>query len=307
MSDSQPPVWGSAPWDEPDLCFGEGDGEDVPAAVARADDAVLSGLSGLSGASGGFPGPPGSAETVVAALRAGPGPGELDGEAAARAVFRLRTLPAARPPAALSGPLPVRGADGGSRRPPGSHRRPSRAPWHGRRRMTAVLAGTAVALAGGIAVTFALSGSAGGPAKAGLVAPLTTHNAAAPSSRPAPFSSPAAKQQAVEGHGERTQVPAPATSPTLSPAQETALCHEYVDPWSSGWKDWKAAVARLSPVAGGRRKIDEYCWNLLGGAAGSPGSGSQQPFQPGSANHYGGHGNGPGGDGQAGPGGPDAR
>ena len=314
MSDSLPPVWGSAPWDGrgpgpllPDEALTEemllagpafddevgGAGEDVPDEARRADEAVL---SGLTGASGGFPGPPRPAGAVVTALLAAPGPGELDGEAAALATFRLLRLPGARPPAALSGPLPVRPADGGSRRPPGSHRRPSRAPWHGRRRMTAALAGAVTAAAGVITVTGLLTGSGSGsgsgarPAEAGPTAPAA-RSAAAPST------SPAVKQQAVEGHGAPSEVPTPTTSPAPSAAQLTTWCHEYVDPWSSSRHDWKAAVKQLSPVAGGKRKIDGYCWDMLGGAAGWPGSGSQQPYQPGAANGHGGFGNGPGGPG----------
>jgi hypothetical protein len=325
MSDSQPPVWGSAPWDGrdlgptlPDEALTEGtllagpafggddaygddvyaDDADVPEQARRADEAVL---SERATDSGGYPGPPRPAEAVIAALRAAPGPGELDGEAAARATFSLLTLPGARPPAALSGPLPVRRADGGSRRPPGSHRRPSRAQWEGRRRITAALVGAGAAVAGVIALTCALNGTGTKPPEAAPTVPVT-------SSAAAPSASPAVKQQAVEGHGAPTQVSTPVTSPTPSAAQQAALCREYLDWWSGNWQTWKSAAGQLSPLAGGRRKIDGYCFDLLGQRAGSSGSGGQQAYQPGAAGSHGSFGNGPGGsgNGQGGPGGQDA-
>jgi hypothetical protein len=224
---------------------------------------------------------------VLGALRGAPAPGELDGEAAARAAFRLFVLPDAGAPR-----LPLT-APGGPR-----HRRPRRrAPRQGRWQvMTVACAVAAVVIVGAVALAGSFSGPGGrqGHAGQGL--------SAAPSATDATSVSP--KSQ-VDGRAS----PAPRPQPA-------ALCRQYMDffthPESAANRQAETAIVRqLRTLAGGLPQITGYCFRQLGmagpgpdggyqGGAGAPGSGNQQgrdrfgePVMPrlsrsGAGSHFGG-------------------
>jgi hypothetical protein len=286
MPDSQLPIQGPASQRERDL------------------DALLSGEAG-------YPvvvlGPVAGA---LAALRAAPAPDELDGEAAARAAFRLFMLPGAGVAGGASFPAPLpqvpaqfhQVAVAGHGRPDGQgstlvlpraapggprHARPRRpAPWHGRWQVMAAASGAAAAVIICVAaLAGAFSGPGGQPGRSGL--------------RPSPQSSSASSQRATSSVlGTATARPTPRPS-AVSPE---ALCRKYMDyfmhpepPTSRPGED--AVVQQLGKLAGGKLQIIGYCARQLGvgaahryntdfrGGAGDPAAGNQ----PGEGG-FGGHG-----------------
>jgi hypothetical protein len=208
MSGNQPPVRGQAPIGERDL-----------------DDAVLSGDTAR------VPAALQPATAVMAALRAAPAPGELNGEAAARAAYRLFMLSESGwPSRSVADPLITAEAVGR----PHSHRRVSRSQWRGRRR-AAVLLGAAAAAASVVAVVCALTFS-GGPSGQPEQKALNPPASAAPSS---------AGQRVLGGGAPRKQVPtaaatsaapgSPAATATAGPGRASspqALCQRWLS--SSG-------------------------------------------------------------------------
>jgi hypothetical protein len=258
MPDSQLPTQGPASQRERDL------------------DALLSGEAG-------YPvvvlGPVASA---LAALRAAPAPDELDGEAAARAAFRLFMRPEADvfmlPEADVAGgthvsaPLPQVPAQfhqvavAGHGRPDGQgstvvlpraapggprHARPRRpAPWRGRWQVMAAACGAAGAV---IICVAALAGAFSGPGgQQGRSGP-----------RPSPQSSSASSQRATSSVlGTATARPTPRPS-AVSPE---ALCRQFMDFFTHPEPSAeKAVVQQLGKLAGGQLRIMGYCARQFGG------------------------------------------
>jgi hypothetical protein len=277
MPDSQPPIQGLASPRERDL------------------DALLSGEDSYPAVV------LGPVAGVLAALRAAPAPDELDGEAAARAAFRLFVRPEAGPAgdAHPSAPLPQvpahfhQVAVAGAGRPdePGPtvvlpraaprgprHARPRRpAPRPGRWQVMAAACGAAAAVIIGVAaLAGAFSGPSGQQGRSG--------------SRAVPPSSSASSHRATSSVlGTATARPTPRPS-TVSPQ---ALCHQFMDyfmhpyqPTSRSGED--AVVQQLSKLAGGQPGIIGYCAGQLGmdrahgdkggfqGGAGDPAAGKQR-------------------------------
>ena len=230
----------------------------------------------------------GPVAAVLAALRAAPGPGELDGEAAARAAFRLflpheagvsggaPALAPLRQEAGTGQRGPVR--QGSPARPPQTmrggprHRRPRRrAPRHGRWQVMAVACGAAaVVIVGAVALAGSFSGPGGRQGQAGQ------RLSAAPSATDA--SSVRPKSQ-VDGRASTAPTPSPAPRP-----QPAALCLQYMDffthPESAANRlPETAVVQQLRTLAGGLSQITGYCFRQLGmagpgkGYQGGPGSG----------------------------------
>ncbi len=267
MPDSQLPIQGPASPRERDL------------------DALLSGEAG-------YPvvvlGPVASA---LAALRAAPAADELDGEAAARAAFRLFMLPEAYVAGGAHVPAPLpqvpaqyhQVAVAGHGRPDGQgstvvlpraapggprHARPRRpAPWHGRWQVMAAACGAAAAV---IICVAALAGAFSGPGgqqgRSGL--------------RPSPQSSSASSHRATSSVlGTATARPTPRPT-AVSPE---ALCRQFMDyfmhpaPPASrpGESD---VVQQLGKLAGGQLRIIGYCARQFGG---EPAHGYNTGFQGG--------------------------
>lgn len=278
MPDSLPPIQGPASQPERDL------------------DALLSGEAG-------YPtvvlGPVAGA---LAALRAAPSPDELDGEAAARAAFRLFMRP--EPELADGAPAPalvLHGAVAGEGRPDRQsatvvlpmaapagprHARPRpRLPWPGRWQvMTAVGGAAAAVIVGVAALAGAFSGPAGQQARPGH-----------PSS-PQPAST-SSKRPTSSVLGTATARPAPRPSGSGQASSPGALCQQYIGFFThpANWSTEYAVVKQLSGLAGGWMRITGYCAKQFGaegfpGGSGAPDSGYQQG--------YGGHGDsdGPGTD-----------
>ena len=277
MPDSQPPIQGPASPRERDL------------------DALLSGEAG-------YPvvvlGP---VAGVLAALCAAPAPDELDGEAAARAAFRLFVRPeaglagdahpsaplpqvpaqfhqvamagAGRPDEAVPTVVLPRAVPGGPRHARPRHARLRRpAPWPGRWQVTAAAGGAAAALIIGVA---AAAGAFSGPS--GHQGPSGSH----PSTR----SSSASQRATSSVLGTATARPAPRPS-AVSPQE---LCHQAMDyfmhPYQRGAEN--DVLQQLSKLAGGQPQIFGYCARELGmdrahgdkagfqGGAGDPAAGNQ--------------------------------
>jgi hypothetical protein len=278
MSDSLPPVLGSVPAEEHDL----------DALLSGGTVRVLGPLRPVAG--------------VMAALRAAPGSGELDGEASARAAFRMFMLSEAGDTAAsgraATSPMPPLAADGVLR----VRARSGRPPRHARqrsRRPVAGLLGVAAAVAGVIAITCALTGpwgNSGPPAG----------NAA---NTPAVTASSSAYQQGLEGGAKKEPTPHPA--PTVSVTTRSAaapgssqvpgpeaLCREYLDNLRTPANPpaVRTAIKQLGLLAGGRQRIGAYCaglndgqsWSFWPGLpAAGPGSPSALPGLPGGHNGLG--------------------
>jgi hypothetical protein len=283
MPDSQLPIQGPASQRERDL------------------DALLSGEAG-------YPvvvlGPVAGA---LAALRAAPAPDELDGEAAARAAFRLFMLPKADVAGGAPFPVPLpqvpaqfhqvtvagHGRPGGQgstvvlpRAAPGGprHARPRRpAPWPGRWQVTAAACGAAAAV---IICVAALAGAFSGPGgqqgRSGL--------------RPSPQSSSASSQRATSSVlGTATARPKPRPS-AVSPE---ALCRQFMDYFMHPDPPAEnAVVQQLGKLAGGQLRIIGYCARQVGGAAAH---GHSTGFQGGAGDPAAGNQPGEGGFGEPGP------
>ncbi|MDG4801883.1 hypothetical protein [Micromonospora sp. WMMD980] len=208
----------------------------------------------LDGSSGDAPAAPGGLVRCLDAVRAGPRPGELDGEAAAVAEFR-----AARATAALGGRQTF--ADS-ARRPPvgaGDHAddRPAR--------RFATLLGAKVALAtaaatltGGVALA-TVTGNLPGAGR-GEAPPPHRDASAAPS---------------TTGSTPTIRPTRPATGPTAGlpdPTSPAGLCAAYraVGEVERGRALQAPPFAGLVAAAGGPERVPGYCAGLLD-AAGSPG------------------------------------
>jgi hypothetical protein len=240
MSGNQPPARGQAPIEERDL-----------------DDAMLSGDTAR------VPAARQPATAVMAALRAAPAPGELNGEAAARAAYRLFVLPESSWQAkAAADPLIAPEAVGR----PHSHRRVSRRRWRGRRPAAALL-GVAAAAASVVAVVWALTGSGGstGTPKQKALEPHVT------------ATSSSARQRVLEGGATPEQTPVPATTATGSgrgtssagPGQASTpqeLCREWVSfsehPGWAGRSAEHSLAKELTALAGGKQLVF-YCMAQL--------------------------------------------
>lgn len=256
MPDSQPPIQGPASPRE------------------RDPDELLSGEAGYPAVV------LGPVAGVLAALRAAPAPDELDGEAAARAAFRLFVRPGAglagdaHPSAPLPqlparfhqvatagpgrpdepGPTVVlpRAAPGGPRHARARHARPRRpAPRPGRWPVMAAACGAAAAVIVGVAaLAGAFSGPGGQQGRSGL--------------RLVPRSSSASSQRATTS--VLGTAPAPPT-PRPSPPSPEALCHQFMGylmhpPSSRSTED--AVLQQLSKLAGGQQQVIGYCTRQLG-------------------------------------------
>jgi hypothetical protein len=241
MSDNQPPVRGQAPLEERDL-----------------DDAVLSGDTAR------VPAARQPAAAVMAALRAAPAPGELNGEAAARAAYRLFVLPESGwPSRSVADPLITAEAVGR----PHSHRRVSRRRWPGHRPFAALL-GASAAAASVVAVVCALTGS-GGSAGTSPQKALSTQAAAVPSG---------ARQRVLEGGATPEQTPASAATAAGSSRGTSAapgagqaptpqaLCQEWLSfsehPGSADRSAEHSLAKQLTALAGGKQLVF-YCFAQL--------------------------------------------
>ena len=225
----------------------------------------------------------GPVAAVLAALRAAPGPGELDGEAAARAAFRLflpheagvsggaPALAPLRQEAGTGQRGPVR--QGSPARPPQTmrggprHRRPRRrAPRHGRWQVMAVACGAAaVVIVGGIALAGVFSGGNGHPGVLG-------------SSSGATSAAPQATSPGSNGvEGTASKAPTPTPTPSHSAGQSSGgasaspgpseLCRQYLESIGHpGSRSDRAAarddLQRLSDLAGGPWHVLGYCLQL---------------------------------------------
>ena len=237
----------------------------------RALDAALSGEAGYPAVV------LGPVAGVLAALRAAPAPDELDGEAAARAAFRLFVRPGAGPvgDAHPSAPLPQLPAQfhqvamAGAGRPdepgptvvlpraaPGGprHARPRRpAPWPGRWQVMAAACGAAAAVIIGVAaLAGAFSGPGGAQGRSGL--------------RPSPQLSSASSHRVTSSVlGTATARPTPPPSP-VSPQ---VLCRQAMDDFMHRYQSENqaaenAVLQQLSKLAGGEPGIIGYCARQLG-------------------------------------------
>jgi hypothetical protein len=218
------------------------------------------------------------------ALRAAPAPDELDGEAAARAAFRLLLVPEAGAPVpdpvyqvpvpVAQVPAPVQpSAAAGADRPDGHgstvvlsrtapggprHARPRRqVPWAGRWQVMAAACGSAAAV---IVCVVALAGGFSGPSgQQGRSGP-----------RPSPQASSASSHRVTSSVlGTATARPTPRPS-VLSPGE---LCHQYMGYFThpapaANRSAENAVVKQLSKLAGGQPQIFGYCARQLGAAHG---------------------------------------
>jgi len=272
MPDSLPPPDGPAPYDERDL------------------------YALLSDRTAGVPEPLVPVARALDALCAAPVPAELDGEAAARAAFRLLTVPGEGRPgqtaASQAGGAamlmrPARQAGG----PPAvvrhSHRRPRvrrQGPWQ-----AMALAGTAAAAVVAVGV-MALAGAFSGPG--GHQEP-PGHPAA-----PAAESSGRSTSQVFgAGAKDKTASPAPSASTTPEAAGPAELCSQYFafiarPGRPSGWAAEDYIVRRLTGLAGSVWNINAYCYAQLGEP--DPAPPGSFPGSPGGGPGYPGHGNPPG-------------
>ena len=284
MPDSQPPIQGPASQRERDL------------------DALLSGAAGYPTVV------LGPVAGVLAALRAAPAPDELDGEAAARAAFRLFMLPEAARLADACGPLPQvpaqfhqvavagegrpdgpgptvvlpRTAPGGPRHARPRHARPRpRLPWPGRWQVMAAACGAAAAVIVGVA---ALAGAFSGPSgQQGRSGP-----------RSSPQSSSTSSQRATSSVlGTATARPTPRPSgPVGEPGSAVPSVHGLLHaPEPPANRSAENAVVQQLEQAGRRavadhRLLRQAAWrrgagNGFQGGAGDPGAGNQ----PGEGGH----------------------
>jgi hypothetical protein len=279
MPDSRLPIQGLASQRERDL------------------DALLSGEAGYPAVV------LGPVAGVLAALRAAPAPDELDGEAAARAAFRLFVRPEAGPvgDAHPSAPLPQlpaqfhqvamagagrpdepgptvvlpRAAPGGPRHARPRHARPRRpAPWPGRWQVMAAASGAAAAVIIGVA---ALAGVFSGPG--GHQGPSGFH--------PSTQSSSASHRATSSVLGTATARPTPRPS-AVSPQVLCRQAMDFMHPYQPGSQAAENAVLQqLRKLAGGEAGIIGYCARQLGmdrahgdkadfqGGAGDPAAGNQ--------------------------------
>jgi hypothetical protein len=248
---------------------------------------------------------------ALAALRAAPAPDELDGEAAARAAFRLYLLPGAGAAGGAHGssafpqvPAPFRqGAVAGAGCPDGQgltvvlpraapggprHARPRRRlPRHGRWQVMAAACGTAAAVITGVV---ALAGGFSGP----------SGHQGQPGQPPSASASSASSHRAISSVlGTATARP----TPTPSAVSPQALCRQFMDFLThpeprTNWPAENAVVQQLAKLSGGQLRIIEYCVGQLGAG----GHGHDPAFQGGPGAPGGGHPQGR--DGFGGPGAP---
>jgi hypothetical protein len=220
---------------------------------------------------------------VLAALRAAPAPSELDGEAAARAVFRLFIRPEAGLAGGAPAPEPLQHvAVAGQGRPGGQnptvvlpptvpagprHARPRPGlPWPGRWQAMAAASGAAAAV---IVCVAALAGAFSGPP--------------GPQARPGPQSSPQAastssKRPTSSVLGTATAHPTPRPSGSAQAASPAALCRQYMGFFThpespADWSAQNAVVKQLSGLAGGRTRIMGYCARQTGARTSWPNPG----------------------------------
>lgn len=187
------------------------------------------------------------------ALRAPPTPGELRGEAAARAYFRKVTP--AREARTVLLPTAMTGGRAEAVRRPHSHRRPpKRGPWRSK-----VVAGTAAAvvvIAGAAAAADTLASTDGHPAT------VQSHQATS-----ATVSATSTGVNEVQGKGTPTPVkPAPTTKTSRGSGDDPSpseLCDEYVAFLTHPERYSPAAARelfkRLSSLTDGRDDIEYYC------------------------------------------------
>lgn len=226
---------GTQPFDERDLdALLTGDATDLPEALHPVAD-------------------------VIAALRSAPSPGELRGEEAVRAEFRMRAAfghaPAGEPAAGTAArPAGVRG------------RRSGKTP--GRRVLTRLALIPAAAV---IVVAVAYSGNLPGP-----IQRLAHITIAAPSARPGSGGTSHGRHASSGGHpslgGNRgsghasvsgSAVAAPSSRVTAPPAAAASLCNEWSadyqrDPGGVSWRN-SSVFQRLSTAAGGAGQVYGYC------------------------------------------------
>jgi hypothetical protein len=267
MPDSQQPIQGPASPRERDL------------------DALLSGEAGYPAVV------LGPVAVALAALRAAPTPDELDGEAAARAAFRLFMVPVGGVAGHAHGPAPnppvpaqfhqvaaagagrpdglgatvvlPRVVPGGPRHARPRHARPRRpVRWPGRWQvMAAACGGAAAVIIGVAALAGAFSGPGGQPGRSGLRAS-------------SPSSTASSKRAISSVLGTATARPTPPTPPPPplprpSAVSPEALCHQFMDyfmhpepPGNRSAED--TALQQLSTLAGGRLQVIGYCARQLG-------------------------------------------
>jgi hypothetical protein len=257
--------------------------EDLAPEEARDLEALLSGRVAVPG------GQPVAA--VLSALRAVPAPGELDGEAAALAAFRLFVLPEGNWPApAAPGPLTVTRPLTESSPltltrpltvtplPSGARHRRSRGSWPGRR--PAALLGAGAVAAGVVALLCLLLIPGGGPGRGPDIAA---------GNGPASASGTTAKPQ-LQGSGASEPLPSPAASrpaagqsaAATGPHSPAALCRQYLallgHLGSPGSRDAAKEILRqLSAELGGRGKATAYCLTVTDPGRANPGEASPGP------------------------------
>ena len=214
---------------------------------------------------------------VLDALRAAAAPDELEGEAAARAAFRLFALPrvgvagvAAVPAPLYQGAVAAQGhpvaqgstaglprvASGPRHRRP-RHRRPRRpVPWHGRWQVMSAACGVAAAVIVGV---MALAGTFSGPGgQQGRTGQRPSVQATGTSS----------KHPTSSLLGTATARPTPRPSGSSQAASPETLCHQYMEflfmrPVPAAGSPESSVYQQLSRLAGdGPMRIAFYCAGL---------------------------------------------
>jgi hypothetical protein len=254
MSDSASPDEGLAPEQERDL------------------EALLSGPVGT------VPGGRRQVRAALTALRAGPRPGELNGEAAAMAAFRLFVLPEGNWPPRTGdetvAPSAARRRRRAARPLSGPRHRGRQGSRPGRRR-PALLGAGAVA-AGLIALLFVL-------VLPGHQAGTGQDAAAGPG--PTPASGAAVKLPQLQGSGTREPSPSPSAarsqpgSAAVGPTSAAALCQQYFAlPENHGKYNRAAANSILrqlgKELGGSRQQALAYCLTLHDSGQPSPEAGN---------------------------------
>lgn len=197
---------------------------------------------------------------VLAALRGAPVAGELDGEAAARAAFRLLMLPDGQGSTAV----PPWTAPGGPRHARPRRRAPlrralrRRAQWHGRWQVMTAVGGAAAAV---IVCLVALAGAFSGPGG----------QQGRPGQRPsAQATGTGSKHPASSVLNTGTARPLPSPS-AVSPKE---LCSQYTEFFThpeppAKWSAERSVLEQLSSLAGGWQRIAGYCGQFSAGSSGS--------------------------------------
>jgi hypothetical protein len=248
MSDSLPPNGGPDPYD----------GWDLEGMLSGANVWLPDGMRPV-------------AETL-SALRAAPARVELAGEASARAAFRqvMRAngtgsdWPGGGAADGHTLVLPAQGAGGGSHavaRPRHSHRRPPRrGRWQPKALAGAAVGAIAIAVVGGVALAGGFSGVGGQPGRPAGSA--SAAGATTPSGHPG--------SNGLDGSASKQPTAHPASShsneqqPGGGTDSATALCRQYFTHYESqsDWAKKSDTIDRLSDLAGGSRRIFNYCVHL---------------------------------------------